>query len=161
MLKLSRNLVARFFKGKVIAYNYPPFAEDFIETGGLTKLETEYLVNILTSGPAAKLPLRVAWSATPAKTKPTIKFYDDWAPEVKDHYSKALKGSQDVVLYGLAAERGDVATFPCPGTDLIDHKHHNQTEGSIWLGLPWKLRTEIPNAGIIASIKKHIKGGSK
>ncbi len=167
-LKLCQNLAITSLKRDSVTYGCPPSLLDYMTTGGLTKLEAEYLLLTLTIRPETKLPMRVAWGVSHSlKPSPRIWFRDDWAPQNKEIYNtiigKLPKKTPDIIIYGLNEGRGNVATIPIPGFTVIEHRHPDDTEedGCIWIGLPWELRVKTLDktiaTTIINAIKKHVK----
>jgi len=148
VLKLVRNLVARFYSGRAIEYNDPPGMEDYVRVGGLTEKEAVYLVEFFRRGCPESLRILAAWGVPGSKERLEVSFRDDWLPERKRWFREALlkrlrKGK--VVLYGLASSRGFAATVPgIPGAAMLDNPPHAplDRQGRVWVGLPWTLRME-------------------
>ncbi len=154
MLKLARNLVERYFTEDEIEYNDQPTVEDYKKVGGLTDKEVQYFMSF-TKNPTRKT-MRAAWGAPTLKRKSRtlgVEFRDEWAEYVKNKLCRALimlfkkahcKRPRRLVLYGLRSDRGEVATIPIEGMDLIDNvvRCSGNTSNAIWIGLPYSFRLD-------------------
>lgn len=151
VLKLVRNLVTRYYREQKIEYNDHPEMEDYVRVGGLTEKEAIYLMNFFRQECPDRLHMRAAWGIERPKRNLEVIFRDDWLPERKQWFRRALQKKLregEIVLYGLASSRGFVATIFIPGLQglgvLCDSLPYPPVDdrGRLWVGLPWSIRME-------------------
>lgn len=176
-LKLVRNLVHKFINAAKIEYATPPTREDYVRVAELTKRECDTFHEFLETynAHAPRGALFAAWRVKERVTKSAcirLQFSDTWDDRVRGWYTAALgkmRVSAHVILYGLRATRGNVATIPIPGTDIgymSDAPLHDSTSDVLYVGLPYGVRNGLDeyanveaHARVLAAIKAHIKGG--
>jgi len=158
VLKLARNLVSRVLnapRGETIVYHSPPYAREYIKIGGLTREEVKYFLRFRRRWRKEKIPsLRAAWGLGEAVlSAPRLFFRDEWDFAARREYEQRLMGDETfrevaagitVVLYGLAEDRGEVASIPIEGFDLLESPPHpvRPRPNHVVIGLPRVARVE-------------------
>lgn len=151
-LKLARNLVSRVLnapRGETITYHLPPYLREYVTIGGLTREEARYFAKFRRRWREYPVrSIRAAWGlGEPELGAPVIVFHDDWDSSAREAYRERLMGNATfrevasgmaVVLYGLAAERGDVATIPIEGFGVLESPPHSTRPrpSAVAIGLP-------------------------
>ena len=172
VLKLARNLVTVFYSGKPVEYNNPPQEADYVKVGGLTENEAEYFLAFFSKRQEdQRFWIRAAWGLGSPVSGPTVIFRDEWLPQNRETLYTRLKKlpkRTKVVLYGLSAQRGSVATIPgIPGADVLSDppRPPRDAEGNIWIGLPWNLRMQETDRPVLeeaaAAIARYCRSASK
>ena len=143
-----------------------------MKIGGLTENEAAYFLAFFSKRQEdQRFWIRKAWGLGSPVSGPTVIFRDEWLPQNRETLYTRLKKlpkRTKVVLYGLSAQRGSVATIPgIPGADVLSDppRPPRDAEGNIWIGLPWNLRMQETDRPVLeeaaAAIARYCRSASK
>jgi hypothetical protein len=150
VLELAGNIAKKLVTGTEITYDVPVGKKELVETGELTGEKAEfYLEECGKQGPRSDECLLAAWGVeiTEPPCKITLSFSDDWTQDVKAQIIQFFENRKplydiEIRLYGLHSARGEVYTFPVPGSTQIEHPHLSTFSGPIF-GFPFSFRAGL------------------
>ena len=142
VLKVAKNLCAKYFAGETFVYNEEPTNEDYITIGGLTKKQADIFTKFVAHDFRPVKSICAAWkvpkpvvaeltelgrSICNATTNVTIRFRDHWSTTARRYISEKARNIVSerpitVVFYGLSRDRGDdVCTLANSLCETLEH----------------------------------------